>query len=1082
MVYKTASKESLFSLIILLVLFGQSILFAQNINIEINPAKQENFYKIQKAKRDFYESIPEHERKGFKQFRRWENFWEPRVFPTGEFPQAIDIHHDWMNYSKHSKKYFNSTLSNQWRLIGPITRPEGENEGVRDQGIGRVNVIRYPKDNPNEIWAGAATGGVWRSKDDGKTWENFPFTQFLSLGVSDIQISPSNPNVVYVATGDADGSSAAQNYYSVGIIKTTDGGTTWDVTEAVHALEDRKLFGKMFISPTDPNVVIATSNSGIIKTTDGGATWSNKLSGFFIDLESKPDDANVLYASNFSYVGVGEIHKSTDMGETWKKVNTVDDCIRIAIEVTPANPNKVYAVAVSRANNGFNSFWVSEDAGEFFDVTFTKTSGLNLLGWSSNGKDFNKGQGQYDLALAVSPINENIIYLGGVNIWRSTNGGFNWSIVAHWSGDGAPLVHADQHDLKFSIDGKKLYAAHDGGIDRTTTGGSTWSYLSDGMSITQFYRMGISQADPTAMIGGAQDNGTSIYINGKWTHVLAGDGMDCAIDPTDAKRIYGSLYYGDFRRSTNGGSSFQVMLNKYQTNEEGAWVAPIAIDPQATSTLYAGYYNVWRSMAYGNSGSWVKLSNFTSGMTLQQIEVSPIDKKTIYASDYRNLYASYDGGGTWTSILNSDMAISKIAPSYSDAKVVYITKSGFQGGNKVWRYDGEKWYNMSGNLPNVPANCIVMQKDSPDRLYVGTDVGVFYSDYGSNIWQQYGDNLPNIIVNDIDIQYPSKKLKIATWGRGMWETDILECNLPKPEISYQGKLQFCEGDSVKLIANVTSGDIVWTTGETSKEIFIKEDGSYSFMIKSGDGCNAKSDIITVSVAPVDELTVTTSKAPALCIGDSVALNARLGFKSYKWSNGETTRKITVKDAGTYYCTGTTSDGCEAVSDVIEVSFHPIPDKPSITQEVDLLVSTEANKYQWYINNKAIESATEQKYKPTAVGKYKVAVAESGDCWTFSDEFEVLVGVQDEFARTTNLIEINPNPSNGISNIYIPLKNNVRATITITDLSGREIYKFNELSLGNGINTKVDLTNQPAGTYIVIVRTDNNTISQKLIKM
>lgn len=1063
-------------------------LSSQTFDLNQDPTKQENFYTVQKVKENFYNQFIPEERKGWKQFKRWEHFWAPRVFPTGKFPQALDLLADWNQYQNSFKKDVYTTQSQTWNLIGPITRPEGANESVRDQGIGRVNVIRFHKNTPDDLWAGAATGGVWRSTNAGKNWSKFPFTEFLSLGVSDIQISPSNPKVVYVATGDLDGSASSQNYYGIGIIKTTNAGADWTVTKVTHQLEDRKLFGKMFVSPTNENVVVATSNSGILKTTDGGETWTNKQVGFFIDLEFKPNNPNVLYASTYSVAyssGSTDIYKSTDMGDTWKKMHTILNTARTAIEVTPANPDRIYALCVEANNFRFHSIWISEDQGENWDVNFTsETGGMNLFGWSSNGKDMTRGQAHYDLGFAVSPLDQKEIFVGGVNIWKSKNDGYNWTIMAHWSGNGAPNVHADHHDLKYSTDGSKIYSAHDGGIDVSTNGGTSWTYLADGMSITQYYKIGITDADPSLIIGGSQDNGSSMYKSSKWIHVLAGDGMACAIDSKDAKRLYGSIYNGDFYRSQNGGDSFDRMINQGQTNESGAWVAPIALDPQKPNVIYVGYNNVWRSTTYGSSGSFVNISKsfISSASSLQNIVVSPTNSDYVYATNYQTLWRTTDGGTTWSSLFTSDAAITGIAVSYEDPAVFYFTKSGFMRGNKVWKYDGTKQINLSGNLPNVPANCIVFQKNSPQRAYIGTDIGVFYSDYGSNIWEPYGSGLPNVIVNDLKINNTSKKLVAGTWGRGVWDAPILECNLPKPDISFNGFLQFCQGDSVTITADVTSGNILWSTGETTKQIIAKTTGDYSYMVTQGDGCNAKSNVVSVSVSPIPNLVLSMKKSPALCEGDSLVMSVMPGLKNYIWNTGKTGRFLTATTAGEYYCTAETGDGCETVSEIVTVSFHPIPDVPTISEEIDFLVSTKAGKYKWYLNDTLITDATEQRYKPRKIGKYKVEVATSGDCYTMSEPYDLLVSVSDEWTRNgSGNIEISPNPVGSMANIKAFVQPNVSATITITNLAGKELYKSNEIAGSNGINRSIDLSGFVTGTYFVTISTMNGSFTERLIK-
>ncbi|HPP40831.1 MAG TPA: T9SS type A sorting domain-containing protein, partial [Candidatus Kapabacteria bacterium] len=424
--------------------------------------------------------------------------------------------------------------------------------------------------------------------------------------------------------------------------------------------------------------------------------------------------------------------------------------------------------------------------------------------------------------------------------------------------------------------------------------------------------------------------------------------------------------------------------------------------------------------------------------------------------------------------------ISDLEVSPLDPDIVYYTKSGFQRGNKVWVFDGNKHTNLSGNLPNVPANCIAYQPNSPDRIYVGTDVGVFYSDYGSNVWELFGSNLPNVIINDLKINSSKKEIYAGTWGRGLWKTQLLDCNLPKPNITVIGNTSFCQGDSVVLVADVQDGFVVWNTGETTKSIVVKTDGNYSFVHSYGGECNAKSDIVSVTVFPTPELTINKSKSPALCIGDSVTLTARIGFNNYRWNNGVEGRKITVSEAGTYYCTAETGDGCQVVSEFIEVSFHPIPPKPTITEEYEFLVASPANKYRWYLNGKLIEGATERKYRPLVPGKYAVEVAESGDCYTMSDEYNLITSVENEWTAEPQIL-LSPNPTRGIFTLKANLVNDISAVITVSNIAGQEIMIINANSTNNGIIQTIDLTSQPSGTYFIKISTSKSFVVERIIK-
>ncbi|MBI5324356.1 MAG: hypothetical protein HZB41_03600, partial [Ignavibacteriae bacterium] len=782
------------TLFISILSFMISSSFAQqNFLLPLEKSTKLNFYDMQKAFNGYWEQLPESERKGWKTYKRWESFWERRVYPTGEFPDANNILKEWQHF-RNKKNSDAIQASAQWKLLGPVLNPTSTG-GTREQGLGRINRIRFQPDNENIIWAGAASGGVWKSEDGGRNWKTFPFTQFLSIGVSDIAISERNPNIVYVATGDCEPSYS--NYYSIGLIKTTNGGDDWEVTNLKYSVDNNRNVNRVLIHPDNPNIVIVGTSDGIYKSTDGGDTWSQKEGGkFFIDIEFMPGNPDVVYASTKMW-GTNYVYKSTNNGDSWKAIQTYQGSRRVALAVTRFEPLFVYSLVAS-TDRGFKSLSISVDGGDNWDVVSTRASALNVLGWGDGGpndqSDGSYGQGEYDLCIAVSPNNAYEIFVGGVNVWKSNNGGTSFTLTTHWYGGfQKPFIHADIHDLVYANNSNTIFAGHDGGIDKSTNGGFNWTNLTDGLSISQFYRLGCSQTNPDLIIGGCQDNGTRRLKNDTWMGVYAGDGMEAAIDPTNENRMYASSQNGNLARSANGGGSFSHMISENETGHDGNWVTPFIIDHSNTSVLYAGYLDVWKLTNYGASKQ--KISNFggnpnNSYDLLFSLALAPSDSNTLYAANNSELRVTHNGGQNWTNKLYSGGPISYIAVDPSNPNRVWISKSNYAAGNKVYEYKDSIWTNISGNLPNVPVNCIVYQKDSPDRLYVGTDIGVFYSDYGSSYWELYGSDLPNVIVQEIEIQESSKKLRAATFGRGIWEIELMDCNLPQPNINIIGETSF----------------------------------------------------------------------------------------------------------------------------------------------------------------------------------------------------------------------------------------------------------------------------------------------------
>ncbi len=720
---------------------------------------KDNFYAIQAAFTNYWAERDSKEKgKGWKAFKRWEWFWEQRVYPSGEFPSAGHLFNESQKvWERRQSIPPPGSRAANWTDIGPFSSPGGY------AGLGRLNCVRTNPTDPTEIWVGSAGGGLWKSTDNGVTWATST-DEIPTLGVTDIAFDPVDPTIMYIATGDGD----ASDTYSVGVLKSTDAGTTWQTTGLNWATSQSLLLSRLLIRPDDPNTLIA-AGSGIHTTTDGGVTWVQTNSARIHDLEFKPGSPNVVYASG----NTSNALRSTDGGNTWTAMTNgfPTSGRRVALAVTPANAEYVYAL-VSNASSGFLGLYRSTNGG---DVWTLRSNSPNLMGWEANGSD-GGGQGWYDLAIAASQLNAEEIYTGGVNVWKSTTGGSSWTISTMWYsvGGGIENIHADQHDLYYVPGTNTLYSGNDGGIYRTTDGGEDWVWLGTGLRITQFYRFGNSQTDADRVIAGAQDNGTKSVNGAVWSDHIGGDGMESLIDYSDENIMYGTLYYGDIFRSMNGGVSWTPATGGI--TESGGWITPYVIDPEDPLTLYGGYSHVWKTTNRGVS--WSIISNFTGG-SLSILDVAPSNSDVLYGGTSSVIYRTTDGGASnWTAITRPAGAgtITDLAIHQNDPDHIWVTSSGYTAGQKVYEsFDaGATWTNVSTTLPNVPVNCIVYQNNSPDRVYVGTDIGVWYRDLTNPDWIEYNEGLANVEVTELEMQYSTNKLRAATYGRGIWESDAVE--------------------------------------------------------------------------------------------------------------------------------------------------------------------------------------------------------------------------------------------------------------------------------------------------------------------
>jgi PKD repeat protein len=824
-------------LIAIAFLATSSLLFGQNwVDGMRDPSV--NFYTVQEQFNQYWDNRDQTERgKGWKQFKRWEYFTEQRVYPTGERPSPTVL---WEAYqqAKADQPETGTATYGDWKPLGP-------NNGNAINGIGRINGITFDPNNTDIIWAGAPSGGLWKSTDKGQSWETN--TDLLpNLGVSVIVINPKNTEIMYIATGDRD----VTDTYSYGVLKSVNGGQTWSPTGLSFTVTQFRQVTGLIIDPDHPDTLTAATSVGIFSTYDGGDNWTQRQPGNFSCLVHKPGDFNVQYAATRG--GTVRIWRSANGGANWSAMISnglpPSGLRRAEIAVTPHDPNYVY-ILYGASTNGFHSVYRSTDDGANFTM---RANSPNLLGWNTTGSDTG-GQAWYDLCIAVSPTNKEEVYVGGVNIWKSTNGGSSWNINAHWTGaSGTPYVHADHHCFAWEPGTSNLWNGNDGGVSRTNNGGNTWADRNNTLEITQYYRIGLSATNENIFLGGTQDNGTHRRNNAlTWARVRGGDGMECAVDHEFGNIMYASIYYGNFRKSTNTGNNFNASFN-LPPSGTGNWVTPFVIDPSNSEILYAGFTSLWKSTNRGVS--FTSTSPAINGSTnLNAIAVAPSNGQVIYVASQANVFRSVNGGSSWVNVSGGQggTTTSYIAVSDYDPMKVWVSKSGYSANTKLFYSEngGDTWINLSAGLPNLPVNCVLFENGSDDGVYVGTDIGVYYRDNATNGWVPFMDGLPNVVVNELEIQYDAKVIRAATYGRGVWESPIYSELQRRPQADFVVNPQTtCNaGDTIVLTStsafkpetfkwfiNPSTFQFVNGTSDTSKiiQIVASQPGSYHVALEA----------------------------------------------------------------------------------------------------------------------------------------------------------------------------------------------------------------------------------------------------------
>jgi len=716
---------------------------------------EDNFYAAQKQFHDHWKnkkiSLKEEENAkegGYQQFARWEHFMETRAYPTGRIPNPDILLNEYVRTKavrQGSQRVMgqgmDATAAANWTFVGPPVVP------ASGGGAGRINCIAIHPTSPNIMYVGAAAGGVWKTTNGGTTWSSST-DQLASISVADIAINPQNPSTIYVATGDGYGYEYGGWFwggtYTAGVMKSTDAGLTWTQSGLTYSQTQTDIIQRLIINPQNPAILLACTRNAIFRTTDSATTWTLVRSGHFYDMEFNTHNPNTVYASDSS-----QVYRSLDGGASFAPYsNSLNGGSRISIAVTPADTMYMYAFTTG------TNFYRSTNGGQTFTLM------------TSPGGSF---YGYYDCVLAVSPTNKNRVLTGGTNVFKTDDGGSTWTTNAN-TGAGT-YVHADNHALTFFPNSNISYlSGNDGGLFKTTNSGSAWTDLSNGLAIKQYYRISSSEINPDLYYGGAQDNGTDQLFNNVWTQVYGADGMDCMTDYNDENTAYVSSQYGNFSITTDGGLTFTGI-----SPGSGDWVTPIAQDPADPNTIYIGGMNLFKSIDKGTTWNTI-YTNFQSN--IQKISIAPSDHNYIYACNISEIYRTVNGGTSWINIASglptSLAAMTGIAVCSSNPLKVWVTFSDYSSGNKVFKSvnGGNTWTNVSGTLPNIPVDCIVYQRNTNDQIYIGTDFGVYYRDSSLTDWVPYQTGLPNVIVDDLKINYTASKLRAGTYGRGIWQTDL----------------------------------------------------------------------------------------------------------------------------------------------------------------------------------------------------------------------------------------------------------------------------------------------------------------------
>jgi photosystem II stability/assembly factor-like uncharacterized protein len=684
------------------------------------------------------------------------------------------------------------TQGSGWQAIGPTN------------GGGRTLVIAFDPLDPDIVYAGSASGGLWRSATAGvgaAAWERVP-TGFPELGVSTIAFDPNNSDVIYIGTGevynhqtagDLEADRRTRGSYGIGILKSTDGGTSWSKSLDWSYNQKHGVWA-IRVDAIDSGVVWAATTDGVYKSMDAGQSWTRKHDvAMAMDLVLHPTNPDIALVGCGDLESAGRgIYRTSDGGDSWSQITgggvPSDFAGKIQFAVTSANPDLVFA----SIGNGFelngpdNFTWLlrSLDFGASWELRSTT--------------DYSRYQGWYSHDVAVHPTDPDTVITVGIDIWKSTDGGPNLTQMSYWYNyfvgvlpPGGPeglsnYSHADHHDVIFHpTDPDVIYFANDGGVFRSLDGGLTFEGVNGGYQSQQFYNGFTSDGtDPDLAMGGLQDFGSAIYRgNGQWQRwVLGGDGGWCAIDATNPGVVYATAQWLYLAKSIDGGYSFSD-ISPPDLGGPVAFIAPVVMSPTNSQVLYAASNYVFKS--FDGGGVWYVAQGGTEidGNPILLLAVAQDNDDVLYVASYPHtsrgrVHRTTDGGASFTEITGDlpDRYPGDLIVDPSDEGTVYLTLSGF-GSSHVFKSTdyGNTWIDIDGGvLPDVPTTAVVVDPLFPSHVYVGNDIGVYFTaDDGAN-WVQLDLGLPEaVLIGDLSISVSDRTLRAATHGQGVYERTLL---------------------------------------------------------------------------------------------------------------------------------------------------------------------------------------------------------------------------------------------------------------------------------------------------------------------
>ncbi|MCI1266264.1 MAG: T9SS type A sorting domain-containing protein [Saprospiraceae bacterium] len=1027
-----------------------------------------NFYEVCTMAEQYFSTIDRFKKgSGWNEFMRWKSENEGKYYPDGN-RQHID-------HLLASKAFLSLNKNSTFRSVNPSWKDLGPYSADRitqgyNPGIGRIECFEVNRSNTDEIYLGSRSGGFWKTTDGGKQWINT--TDFLTAtGVNTMAAVPDRFNEILINVRNA------ANGYSHGIYRSIDSGQKWEATilnplNGFGGLGTNVAVNVIRYHPLIKDLVFIGTNKGLYRSSDNLKTQTLLLSGANItEIAFHPTDSNAMYLMNTTPSVKGTITLSINAGKTFFQSAPMpgfDLTKNIAgyIDVTPAQPNNLYFAST---NDKF--IYKSVNKGLVFEK----------MGAMSNNSIGNFAISDQDTLHMVS---------GYLNLEGSSNGGLNFVEINRWNTvePDDTYTHADLRAAK-CIDGV-FYIGTDGYLSRSYDNGATWERLNNGTGVREFYRIGISQSDRNIHIGGSQDNGTSILDEQGWLEWNGGDGMEAVVHPLEKSIMMGSWQYGSRQLTLDGGKSRLGTSNPQSGSTQADWIAPLVMDPSEHMNVYHFSDSVFISNRFGEEGSWNYLSNPNIGV-IRHAAIAENNSDIMVVAQNSRLNLSVDKGLTWKSIFNGlpSFAIADVVFDPNVDSTIVVCFERYEADNKkiyISHNLGRTWTNITYNLGKMPLRTIAIDHSRSRNIYVGAEIGLYVKSMSDTMWRLYNEQLPNTTVRDLEIHNGSNTLKAATWGRGLWEVDLIDrASYPKinkiiPSVNLTTSGLVPRNVPMNITADIDYSKklsqvyLLWSHDTKSldqKIDLISSNNKWNNVLAIPP--NALNQAVYFKVYAIGEENDTTETYTYMyrqgdCKSYTVNVNVR-GCGEYILQND------TIKTSGNYKRTYKDNFGCDSII-TYRVTIDQDPIKTVITEN-NTLKADEANatSYQWLDCNNQLAIIPGQNKRVLTInqtGNYAVEIKKNS-CTSISDCYQLVI-VSNHDEREHNTISIWPNPNTGIFELESALSLN-NAYVQIHSIEGKRIFETQLDQHSNTFNL-----NLKTGIYFMTINQNGYQYRTKLM--